>query len=84
MEKVYPDDHSAIIVGCPPAYRGGTTKGTDLEIQLIKLFPKTAYFIEKVGAGHMAVSWANNLSPSALALSKRRDRSLTTSSKTAM
>jgi hypothetical protein len=39
---------SAIVIGCPPAYRGGTTKGTDLEIQLLKLFPKTAYFIEKV------------------------------------
>nr|XP_031862719.1 uncharacterized protein CI109_001731 [Kwoniella shandongensis]KAA5529791.1 hypothetical protein CI109_001731 [Kwoniella shandongensis] len=42
----------AIVVGCPPAYRGGTTKGTDLEINLLKLFPKTAYFIEKpVGTG---------------------------------
>lgn len=39
---------SAIVVGCPPAYRGGTTKGQDLEIQMLKLFPKTAYFIEKV------------------------------------
>ena len=39
---------SAIVVGCPPAYRGGTTKGTDLELHLIKLFPQTAYFIEKV------------------------------------
>lgn len=39
---------SAIVVGCPPAYRGGTTKGRDLEIQMLKLFPKTAYFIEKV------------------------------------
>jgi len=42
----------AIVVGCPPAYRGGTTKGTDLEINLLKLFPDTAYFIEKpVGTG---------------------------------
>jgi hypothetical protein len=41
-------DGSAIVIGCPPAYRGGTTKGTDLEIQLIKYFPKTAYFVEKV------------------------------------
>ncbi|KAG9030429.1 hypothetical protein FRB95_003935 [Tulasnella sp. JGI-2019a] len=40
-------DPHAIIVGCPPAYRGGTTKGTDLELNLIKTFPKTAYFIEK-------------------------------------
>ncbi|KAG8878009.1 hypothetical protein FRB97_002855 [Tulasnella sp. 331] len=40
-------DPHAILVGCPPAYRGGTTKGTDLEVNLIKLFPKTAYFIEK-------------------------------------
>ncbi|WVQ69961.1 uncharacterized protein L199_008185 [Kwoniella botswanensis] len=45
-------DPHAIVVGCPPAYRGGTTKGTDLEINLLKLFPKTAYFIEKpVGTG---------------------------------
>ncbi len=44
------DFRSAIVVGCPPAYRGGTTKGTDLEIHLIKLFPQTAYFIEKVCA----------------------------------
>jgi len=42
----------AIVIGCPPAYRGGITKGTDLELHLLKLFPKTAYFIEKpVGTG---------------------------------
>jgi len=42
----------AIVIGCPPAYRGGTTKGTDLEINLIKYFPQTAYFVEKpVGTG---------------------------------
>ncbi|CAD6583923.1 MAG: hypothetical protein TREMPRED_003679 [Tremellales sp. Tagirdzhanova-0007] len=46
------DNSSAIVVGCPPAYRGGTTKGTDLEINLIKYFPRTAFFIEKpVGTG---------------------------------
>ncbi|EIW69432.1 hypothetical protein TREMEDRAFT_43977 [Tremella mesenterica DSM 1558] len=45
-------DPHAIVVGCPPAYRGGTTKGTDLELQLLKYFPKTAYFVEKpVGTG---------------------------------
>ncbi|GFZ45624.1 Uncharacterized protein JCM24511_03352, partial [Saitozyma sp. JCM 24511] len=45
-------DPDAIVVGCPPAYRGGTTKGTDLELTLIKYFPKTAYFVEKpVGTG---------------------------------
>nr|ODN77339.1 hypothetical protein L203_06279 [Cryptococcus depauperatus CBS 7841]ODN88515.1 hypothetical protein L204_06370 [Cryptococcus depauperatus CBS 7855] len=45
-------DPHAIVVGCPPAYRGGTTKGTDLEINLLKLFPRTAYFVEKpVGTG---------------------------------
>ncbi|EJT52848.1 hypothetical protein A1Q1_00753 [Trichosporon asahii var. asahii CBS 2479] len=38
----------AIVVGCPPAYRGGVTKGTDLELTLIKLFPTVPYFIEKV------------------------------------
>ncbi|KAI9638084.1 putative oxidoreductase C terminal-domain-containing protein [Dioszegia hungarica] len=47
--KPFPD---AIVIGCPPAYRGGTTKGTDLEIQLLKHFPQTAYFVEKpVGTG---------------------------------
>ncbi|ORX39941.1 putative oxidoreductase C terminal-domain-containing protein [Kockovaella imperatae] len=51
QSKHSPTPH-AIVVGCPPAYRGGTTKGTDLELHLIKLFPKTAYFIEKpVGTG---------------------------------
>lgn len=40
----------AIVVGCPPAYRGGVTKGTDLELTLIKLFPTVPYFIEKVGS----------------------------------
>lgn len=38
----------AIVVGCPPAYRGGVTKGNDLELTLIKLFPTVPYFIEKV------------------------------------
>jgi hypothetical protein len=41
-------DNRAIVVGCPPAYRGGTTKGTDLELTLIKYFPTVPYFIEKV------------------------------------
>lgn len=40
----------AIVVGCPPAYRGGVTKGTDLELTLIKLFPTVPYFIEKVSS----------------------------------
>lgn len=53
----------AIVVGCPPAYRGGTTKGTDLELQLIKLFPKVSYFIEKpVGTG--LISGAQSVSDS--------------------
>lgn len=52
MKQAGVKNPDAIVVGCPPAYRGGTTKGTDLEIQLMKLFPKTAYFIEKpVGTG---------------------------------
>ncbi|KAJ9096332.1 hypothetical protein QFC21_005152 [Naganishia friedmannii] len=37
----------AIVVGSPPAYRGGTTKANDLELQLLKLFPHSHYFIEK-------------------------------------
>jgi len=42
------DNARAFIVGTPPAYRGGTTKGRNLELDLIKYFPKVAYFIEKV------------------------------------
>ncbi|KAJ9104241.1 hypothetical protein QFC19_004058 [Naganishia cerealis] len=37
----------AIVVGSPPAYRGGTTKANDLELQLLKLFPHSHYFVEK-------------------------------------
>ncbi|KAJ9112820.1 hypothetical protein QFC20_002148 [Naganishia adeliensis] len=38
----------AIIVGSPPAYRGGITKShNDLELQLLKLFPHSHYFVEK-------------------------------------
>lgn len=38
---------SAIIVGCPPAYRGTDLPGQDLELKLLKHFPGIALFIEK-------------------------------------
>jgi predicted dehydrogenase len=48
----------AIIIGAPPAFRGGVSKGRNLEIDLIKFFPKVAYFIEKpVSAGPVAETW---------------------------
>lgn len=43
---------SAFVVGTPPAFRGGLTKGTDIELQIVKAFPKAHLFIEKpVAAG---------------------------------
>ena len=39
-------------MGSPPAFRGGVQKPRDLELQLLDLFPDTAYFVEKpVSAG---------------------------------
>lgn len=40
-------DLSAIIVGTPPAFRGGLSKGRHLELDLMKYFPTVGYFIEK-------------------------------------
>lgn len=37
----------AFVVGSPPAFRGGVNAPRDLEHKLLKLFPETAYFIEK-------------------------------------
>ncbi|KAG7528343.1 hypothetical protein FFLO_06220 [Filobasidium floriforme] len=37
----------AIVVGSPPAYRGGVKAPRDLELRLLKLFPNSSYFIEK-------------------------------------
>lgn len=38
----------AIVIGSPPAFRGGVHKPKDLELQLLKLFPESAFFVEKV------------------------------------
>jgi hypothetical protein len=43
-----PLTHRAFIVGTPPAFRGGISKGRNLEEDLLKYFPNVAYFIEKV------------------------------------
>jgi Oxidoreductase family, NAD-binding Rossmann fold len=37
----------AVIIGCPPAFRGSTEPGRDLELQLIKYFPGVPLFVEK-------------------------------------
>lgn len=39
----------AFIIGSPPAFRGSTAKGADVELQIIKLFPNRipAIFVEK-------------------------------------
>ncbi|KAG8805226.1 hypothetical protein FRC17_005672 [Serendipita sp. 399] len=35
------------LIGCPSAYRGSDEPGRDLELQILKLFPNTALFVEK-------------------------------------
>jgi predicted dehydrogenase len=37
----------AIIIGCPPAFRGSLKPGKDLEMQILKHFPGVAMFVEK-------------------------------------
>jgi len=37
----------AIIIGSPPMFRGTTKPGRDIEMQILKHFPKVALFIEK-------------------------------------
>ena len=37
----------AFVVGSPPMFRGGTSAGRDLELQILKAFPGVAMFIEK-------------------------------------
>lgn len=51
-------DPKALIVGTPPQYRGGISKGRNLEIDMLKFFPNVAYFIEKpVTAGPVNETW---------------------------
>lgn len=44
-----PDGVHAVIVGCPPAFRGTTdsARKLDIECQLIKAFPQAGFLIEK-------------------------------------
>ncbi|KZT42091.1 NAD binding dehydrogenase [Sistotremastrum suecicum HHB10207 ss-3] len=37
----------AIVVGCPPAFRGSDVPGKDLELKILDYFPGVALFIEK-------------------------------------
>lgn len=47
-KNMTPDkEPKAIIVGSPPAYRGGTAAKRNTELKLIDLFPNSAFFIEK-------------------------------------
>lgn len=45
----------AIVVGCPPAYRGSDQPGADIELKLLKYFPGVALLVEKpVSTGSVA------------------------------
>ncbi|WOO84424.1 putative protein [Vanrija pseudolonga] len=58
LNKSGKEQPEAIIVGSPPMFRGGTTAGRNLELELVKLFPGVAYFIEKpVSAGPVNEAW---------------------------
>jgi predicted dehydrogenase len=37
----------AVIIGSPPMFRGSTLSGRDIEIQILKKFPRIALFVEK-------------------------------------
>lgn len=57
LTTVLPPCLSAIIIGSPPAFRGGVNPPRDLELKLLKMFPQAAYFIEKVGTySHFALT----------------------------
>ena len=43
-EEEYP---RAVVIGSPPMFRGSTTSGRDIEIQLLKKFPGISLFVEK-------------------------------------
>ena len=43
-KKEYP---KAVVIGSPPMFRGSTSSGRDIEIQLLKKFPGIALFVEK-------------------------------------
>jgi len=41
------DRPRAVIVGSPPMFRGTTSPGRDIELQILRHFPGVALFIEK-------------------------------------
>ncbi|KIJ44101.1 hypothetical protein M422DRAFT_228745 [Sphaerobolus stellatus SS14] len=41
------EDIQAIVIGCPPMFRGSTKPGRNLELQIIETFPGTPLFVEK-------------------------------------
>jgi hypothetical protein len=41
------DRPQAIIVGSPPMFRGTLQANKDIEVQILKLFPSVAIFVEK-------------------------------------
>ena len=44
----------AVVVGCPPIYRGSTQPGKDIEIQILKCLPGVPIFCEKPVATGLA------------------------------
>jgi predicted dehydrogenase len=48
VQNMLPRDRPrAVIVGSPPMFRGTTTPGRDIELQILRHFPGVALFIEK-------------------------------------
>jgi hypothetical protein len=54
-EQMTPEQKPKLfVVGCPAEFRGSDVAGRDLELQLLKLFPRTPLFIEKpISAGEI-------------------------------
>jgi len=62
----------AIVIGCPPAYRGSNEPGRDLELKLLKYFPGVALFVEKpvaTGLAPKAFDVANNINEATIVCS---------------
>jgi Oxidoreductase family, NAD-binding Rossmann fold len=48
IKDMSPQDRPrAVIVGCPPMFRGTAQPGRDIEMQIMKHFPGVAMFLEK-------------------------------------
>ncbi|KAF8587461.1 hypothetical protein K439DRAFT_1338061 [Ramaria rubella] len=51
--EALPDSHCPhlVILGAPPQFRGSDEQGRDLDLQLVRAFPKCALFVEKPVSG---------------------------------